>query len=926
MSKMKHRLIMISIFAVLFVLTLSLAIGSLPVPQSAASAAAYAPTAIFSAGTGGEVSTNRPDDIPDEGDEEEGDEEDYFVQFSFRDEGKVHYRRDLALRWFEAAGEDAAKEDRANPGVEKYFSMTFAFASTACETHTEGSGDSAVRYKTCPVCGYGDSAGEHILADAETCPNSACGYNFKAVMQFKTLEIAFESTEENISKDGVATNVLYFEYTDGKLYAAVKNASFDSEKELSADDKTEIAYTDGGDITLALGAPAEGSDVGEYSVTLTTGGQSYPLDNFTNIGSNYLEYRSSAATTPQIPMTFTVTLPEAAENMNAPQQAILMKSLNGQSLKVNSVGSVEDDANPVLILDEAVYSFRLGQRFSLTYEAVDVCDDSVSVTRSYYMLKKETLGEGEEAQEIYHKPDEKAGDDYKTLTTSTFFMPSGEDMPIDEETGKPYAYVSIRFKLDDGTHSDYYVYLTWYAANGNVVARVGDEGVDIVTGYKCEKCGHVMSKKEFEDATAEGKEFKCPGEMDEPVKDAEGNDTAETKKVPCDATKDNYKELPGDNYFDYIKVDLEAEGPAYVGLEAHEAENDGEKNTNVSNWVENDEGLTPVKQYQNALDEAAEGLSAGDGAYLYLPSLRGLINSDYADYRNLRFSIYYYKPGTTAGGSASSATSLRYNNLRIEVDEVGDYRFRVLAQDASSNAMKYYDEDGELVTVTSSNIWDIEGIPEFHFFIDYDGPTIEEMEEQSEGYRERSYSVSSFDIVALEGYETEYSLYFFDKTKLGEHEEPTYSELVEAVKGKEELPAWIQDCLKPINVYNSEVAGDADEFDRNPDNAYQWNPDSSLSFVPQETGFYFVKLDVTDDYLVDTKTTAYQVINIRNPVVQIPGKTPWLSNNIAAIVLFSISAVLGVAIIVMCVVKPSDKSVEEVDLGSLKGKKKDKKE
>ncbi len=916
MSKMKHRLITFAILALLFVLTLSLAIGSLSIPRASVSAATYAPTSVFSAGTGGEVGSDRPEGTTEE------DEGEYYVQFSFRNEGKVHYRRDLALRWFEAAeadqAESAQEEEavRANPGQEKFFSMTFAFAPTAVETHTEGSGDNAVTYKTCPVCGFGGGDGEHLAMDAATC--TQCGYNFADVMQFKTLEIAFESTEENITKDGITTNILYLEYTDGKLYAAVKDASFDSEKdELAASDKTEIAYTAGDDLTLSLGAAAAGSAVGEFAVTLATGEQSYALANFTNIGGNYLEYRSSAATTPQIPMTFTVTLPEATEGKNAPEQAILMRSLNGQSLKVqNSDGRIEDDAKPVLVLDEAVYSFRLGQRFSLTYEAIDVCDDSVSVTRSYYMLKKDTKGEGEEAKEVWHKPDETTDNDYKTLTTSTFFMPTSEDMTLDED-GKPYAYVSIRFKLDDGTHDDYYVYLTWYAANDNVVERLGDEGETVSEGFKCGKCDHVMTKEEYEAATAEGATFKCPGK--EETTDAEGN----TTEVDCTATKDDYTELFSDNYFDYIKVDLEAKGPTYVGLKAQEAEEETQKNANVSTWTENAEGLTAVEQYQKALDEAAKGLSAGDGAYLYLPSLRGLISSDYADYRNLRFSIYYYKPGTAAGGSASSATSLRYNNLRIEVDEVGDYRFRILAQDASSNAMQYYDEDGELVTLSSSNIWEIDGIPEFKFFIDYDGPTIEDMEEQTEGYRDRSYSISSFDVVALEGYETEYTLYYFNSEHLGEHAAPTYSELVEAAKGKSTLEKWIEDCLEEIYVYNPDVTEDDAEWD-DTDNAYNWNPDSSLSFVPQKTGFYFVKLDVTDDYLVNTTTTAYQVINIRNPIVQIPGKTPWLTNNIVAIVLFSISALLGIAIIVLCVVKPADQTVEEVDLDSLKGKKKDK--
>ena len=63
-------------------------------------------------------------------------------------------------------------------------------------------------------------------------------------------------------------------------------------------------------------------------------------------------------------------------------------------------------------------------------------------------------------------------------------------------------------------------------------------------------------------------------------------------------------------------------------------------------------------------------------------------------------------------------------------------------------------------------------------------------------------------------------------------------------------------------------------------------------------------------------------IEVRNPVDIIPGVSQWLQNNVVSVVLFSISAVLAVIIIVLFVVKPSDKTVEEVDLEKLKGRRK----
>ena len=70
------------------------------------------------------------------------------------------------------------------------------------------------------------------------------------------------------------------------------------------------------------------------------------------------------------------------------------------------------------------------------------------------------------------------------------------------------------------------------------------------------------------------------------------------------------------------------------------------------------------------------------------------------------------------------------------------------------------------------------------------------------------------------------------------------------------------------------------------------------------------------------EATAYQVIEVRNPIDVTPGETYWLENNITSIVLFSVSAVLAIVIVVLFVVKPSEKKVEEVDLEKLKGRRK----
>ncbi|MDE7296161.1 MAG: hypothetical protein K2N84_02730, partial [Clostridia bacterium] len=521
-------------------------------------------------------------------------------------------------------------------------------------------------------------------------------------------------------------------------------------------------------------------------------------------------------------------------------------------------GKITDDADPVLVRNEDIYSYTLGQKFTHDCKVIDVCKKSISSpTHEYYMASHKT----EDGKKIFVNPTAKKEtitnsdgtsseketgeyDDYKTLTTSTHFMPS-DDAVRDDFT----EYVSIRVRLRDDRDEIAWAYLHWYAVDG--ATYVGE--------------------------------------------DVDGNK------------------------FPYIKVENKKEGPYYVTGE---------------------EFTTADANYQEAVNAAAnkEGVSAGSGAYFYLPSLRNLIKSDYADYRNLKFSIYYYKQSQAEGASAGSATNLKYNALRFQIDEAGTYRFRVLATDAAGNNMTFPQGEGENEkdeTVTSSNIWDLEGYPEYTFEVKYNGVTIEEMKEQTAGNRESSYSVSDFTIIALSGIEKDYSLYYINEANLKEGATlPTYSDLVKAMNEIKSPEAFAEFCAKydisedrkcitEISKFNSDVSEDDDDWDKT-DNAYHWNPSSNLSFIPQKSGFYLVGITVTDPNRSNESHVAYQAIRIGNPYDYTPAANDWLQNNIVSVVLFSISGVLLIAIVILFIVKPSEKKVEEIDLDKLKGKKKKK--
>ncbi len=797
MSKVKKSWItIISLFAALF-LILGLAVS---MPKVSVFASTYAPSSVFSAGTGGSVGAS------DAGEEENAES---FVEFTFANGGKVHFRRDLALKWYEGKGDV------------KYFSMQFSFGE----------------------------------------------------INFEKFTIDFESAEENISKDGKTTNSIVFtKNADGnKLDVSVNGAASAASVDKSKD--VRISFNE------------DGCEIGEFNVVVANvetaaeenGGETASLSEtvtneaiagkFENIGGYFMEYRSSSSSTPNTPITFKADFPDGTTDSTL-RQTVLMKSLNGQNFKLNN-GRVEDNAPAVLVLNEQVFAFKLGQKFSLSYEAIDVCDDNVTVSREYYMLKKdgeanimpndkELKGEGKEKYETYN---------YKTLTTSTYFLPSQENKDQKE-------YVAIRFKLDDDTdENDTYVYLSWYAT------------------------GKALQS------------FECTG-----YEEVENDGKKEVQKT--------------NGSFDFIKVDREKEGPKYTVLKADEA-------TSENTFEDADDA---VGAYQAALNDAASyelsETSAGSGAYIYLPSFRNLIGSEYAGYRNLKFSIYYYKPSQGADATASSQVNLKYNELRLEITEKGVYKFRVLAQDASGNAMQYY-LNKELVTVTSSNIWDIEGIPEFTFEIDYKGPTIEEMEEQTLGYRNDTYNFTNFDVVALAGYRTEYTLYRYNSANIpeGVTAPSSYADFVENAEEYFKTFKAIDDAeadqskkiLYEISVFQEDVTKDDEAKWNRTDNDYYWDPDSSLSFSPQEAGFYVLKLLVEDNVLPGKTAEAFQVVEVRNPIDTIPGQSQWLEENVVSVVLFAISGVLAIIVVVLFLVKPNEKKLEEVDLEKLKGKKKDKK-
>ena len=132
MSKTRLRLITIISFAALLVLTLGLAAGILParLAADAADPVNYQPSSIFSAVNNARVGSTRPEENASE-------KETYWVEFTLTgDDDNVSFRRDLALKWYEAAekpGRSAAAPAFSEPG-QKY-PKSFSFQNLHKSTH-----------------------------------------------------------------------------------------------------------------------------------------------------------------------------------------------------------------------------------------------------------------------------------------------------------------------------------------------------------------------------------------------------------------------------------------------------------------------------------------------------------------------------------------------------------------------------------------------------------------------------------------------------------------------------------------------------------------------------------------------------------------------------------------------------------------------
>ena len=402
---------------------------------------------------------------------------------------------------------------------------------------------------------------------------------------------------------------------------------------------------------------------------------------------------------------------------------------------------------------------------------------------------------------------------------------------------------------------------------------------------------------------------------------------------------------------EYIIADRNEEGAKYNHITL---DNENKKNE-VSETL-----ASEVEIYKNRLVEAAKDVYAGSNSYIYFPSVKWLLN-DNNGYRNLKFTISYRKPSSDA---TQTSSSLSYNGLKLSVADEGMYEFKIFAVDEAGNSMKYY-LDGELVDVTTSNVWDIEEIPSFTFEIKNLGLKVsdEASTKASDRTDEKDigekYTLSDLKIVGASRLKENYALYIINEDKaekiglkesvlasityqalrnkmapnLNKEENrkdylnyylDCYSELL-AAKLSGVSVAQVKACFDKIEEFDDRITEENDEAEWSKNNIYNWSV-SSQSFTAAKEGIYVIMADYWEAELPVQRAAAYKLIVVESEVDSIAGATlTWIKNNMVSVVLFGVAGLLLIAIIVLLLIKPSDETMEDVDEKAEKAAKKSKK-
>ncbi|MBQ7348470.1 MAG: hypothetical protein IJW47_00605 [Clostridia bacterium] len=268
------------------------------------------------------------------------------------------------------------------------------------------------------------------------------------------------------------------------------------------------------------------------------------------------------------------------------------------------------------------------------------------------------------------------------------------------------------------------------------------------------------------------------------------------------------------------------------------------------------------------------------GDEVTVPSMESLICDDYTAYNNLTHTLYYRTPETT--GSVT--------DWDIPTDKAGEYQFYVVFKDADGEAMKTddfytFDDNDENLLIPGQYYAYV-----FKFTIIDDAPISVTSVNQSKGYVDTTYTVSSFNISAT-GYTPTYELYY-------------NSDLNAQLVGEWEN-TWTL-IPKASSVGENDTMPEGFTYEEIQSIAY----DGSLTFTPDRVGKYVIKCTVSSSSSVRSASGTAMVEVQDKPNVVTPAN-PWLRENVWSVVFLSVGTVCLIAVIILLFIKPKDKAEEK---------------
>lgn len=745
-----------------------------------------------------EVTTSSSSDSSDS--ESSDDSSTNYVSFLFEDEDDaITYRKNLAFHWYSSASsstssdddddDDSSSSSGEQSGTEGYLSTTIGFP-----TISEGDNAGKLPFETFTIKfqsqqysatedGVTTNYIRFIAADSSTSTNSgdsssSCAGVYVVIGDEDVADYTLDDIK-NVNSEGTSTScnlltnlnsitISFVSYSRGTYTVVVTDGTYVNVVDSSTEESTYSTST-----------CEQTKKLSDGTTCIKTDGSTIVEGTFTNVGGSYAKYVSSSSGTSVIPLTYSATFPEyndPSSSSDTYAAQMVLYSFNGQSFESTTSGSstpaVSDNTSPVVCLDEVVTTLRYGHAIDIGYTVIDMLATSPKSTLYYYVLSSEMVSAGSSSTSTSSATTScSTCTSSGTCTASTCTTCTATTAASSSTSGTTYNY---GYNSTDGLNSAFVEVTS--STTANVIRESGS-----YTGDYSYACG---CKDTTGDAYAYVKIY---------IYVADSSSTtagyANTDYVSIDWYIDS-DSLAYINDTPFIKAVNDTEGATYVynasdNTAAEEEEKEEEEEESTTNYTDI---VSQIVTGYNAAVEAAiaeQGASAGDGNYLYLPSFEDYVSDNYTDYTSLTFSIYYL-----AGDDYGSSTSLSYNELTIELDNEGDYKFIIYVTDSSGNKMWYLNEttssgnggssysssdstSGTIVYISTSDLEELledpdnsklKGyVPVFSFHVDYEGLSIETPTAQDIAFVGSEYTASSFDITGLSSnYEATYSLYVFD--------------------------------------------------------------------------------------------------------------------------------------------------------------------